>query len=173
MSKSLGNYVGIAEPPQEIFGKLMSISDDLMWRYIELLSFEPLSTVKKWKEEVAAGANPRDVKARFAKEIVARFHSRQAAERAQADFDQRFREGAMPEDMAEVTVKAPEGGILISHLLKQAGLTPSTSEAQRMIDQGGVKLDGERVSDKSLKLMAGRTVTAQVGKRKFARITLK
>jgi tyrosyl-tRNA synthetase len=173
MSKSLGNYVGIAEPPQEIFGKLMSISDDLMWRYIELLSFEPLSTVKKWKEEVAAGANPRDVKVRFAKEIVARFHSRQAAERAQADFDQRFREGAMPEDMAEVTVKAPEGGILISHLLKQAGLTPSTSEAQRMIDQGGVKLDGERVSDKSLKLMAGRTVTAQVGKRKFARITLK
>jgi tyrosyl-tRNA synthetase len=173
MSKSLGNYVGIAEPPQEIFGKLMSISDDLMWRYIELLSFEPLSTVKKWKEEVAAGANPRDVKVRFAKEIVARFHSGQAAERAQADFDQRFREGAMPEDMAEVTVKAPEGGILISHLLKQAGLTPSTSEAQRMIDQGGVKLDGERVSDKSLKLMAGRTVTAQVGKRKFARITLK
>jgi tyrosyl-tRNA synthetase len=173
MSKSLGNYVGIAEPPQEIFGKLMSISDDLMWRYIELLSFEPLSTVKKWKEQVAAGANPRDVKVRFAKEIVARFHSRQAAERAQAEFDQRFREGAMPQDMPEVTVNAPDGGILISHLLKQAGLTPSTSEAQRMIDQGGVKLDGERVSDKGMKVMPGRSVVAQVGKRKFARITVR
>jgi tyrosyl-tRNA synthetase len=173
MSKSLGNYVGIAEPPQEIFGKLMSISDDLMWRYIELLSFRSLNEIGSWKSEVAAGGNPRDVKVRFAKEIVARFHSRQAAEGAQADFDQRFREGAVPQDMPDVTVQAPEGGILISHLLKQAGLTPSTSEAQRMIDQGGVKLDGERVSDKSLKLTAGRTVIAQVGKRKFARITLK
>jgi tyrosyl-tRNA synthetase len=173
MSKSLGNYVGIAEPPQEIFGKLMSVSDDLMWRYIELLSFEPLSTVGKWRSEVAAGANPREVKVRFAKEIVARFHGSQAAQAAEADFDQRFREGAMPENMPEVSVKAPEGGILIGHLLKQAGLTPSTSEAQRMIDQGGVKLDGERVSDKSLKLMPGQTLVAQVGKRKFARITVK
>jgi tyrosyl-tRNA synthetase len=172
MSKSLGNYVGIAEPPQEIFGKLMSVSDDLMWRYIELLSFEPLPVVRKWKDEVAAGANPRDMKVRFAKEIVARFHGRNAADAAEADFEQRFREGAMPENMPEVTVKAPEGGILISHLLKQAGLTPSTSEAQRMIDQGGVKLDGERVSDKSLKLVTGKTVVAQVGKRKFARITI-
>jgi tyrosyl-tRNA synthetase len=168
MSKSLGNYVGINEAPQEIFGKLMSISDERMWRYIELLSFESPSTIRQWKSE-----HPREVKVRFAKEIVARFHSAQAAEQAQADFESRFREGEMPEDMPEVTLKAPEGGILIAQLLKQAGLTPSTTEAQRMIEQGGVKLDGERVSDKSLKVPAGRTVIAQVGKRKFARITIK
>jgi tyrosyl-tRNA synthetase len=173
MSKSLGNYIGIAEPPQEIFGKLMSISDDLMWRYIELLSFEPVSTVAVWKRDLAAGGNPRDVKVRFAKEIVARFHGPKAAEAAEADFSQRFREGAPPENMPEVTVNAPAGGILIGHLLKQAGLTPSTSEAQRMIEQGGVKLDGERVADKSLKIAPGRSIVAQVGKRKFARITVK
>jgi tyrosyl-tRNA synthetase len=165
MSKSLGNYVGIAETPQEIFGKLMSISDELMWRYIELLSFAPLETVRRWKSE-----HPRDVKVRFAKEIVARFHDAAAAERAEADFATRFREGEMPDDMPEVSVQAPEGGIQIAQLLKQAGLTPSTSEAQRMIEQGGVKLDGERVSDKGLKIPAGRTVVAQVGKRKWARI---
>jgi tyrosyl-tRNA synthetase len=168
MSKSLGNYVGIAEAPQEIFGKLMSISDDLMWRYIELLSFASSEQTKTWKSE-----HPRDVKVRFAKEIVARFHSPAAAERAEADFASRFREGEMPEEMPEVTVKAPDGGILIAQLLKQAQLTPSTSEAQRMIEQGGVKLDGERVEDKALKIPAGRTVVAQVGKRKFARITIK
>jgi tyrosyl-tRNA synthetase len=168
MSKSLGNYVGIAEPPQEIFGKLMSISDELMWRYIELLSFEPAEKIKAWK-----GEHPRDVKARFAREIVARFHSVKAAEQAQAQFESRFREGEVPEDMPEVTLKAPEGGILIAQLLKQANLTPSTSEAQRMIEQGGVKLGGERVSDKGLRIAAGRTVVAQVGKRKFARITVK
>ena len=165
MSKSLGNYVGINEPPQEIFGKLMSISDERMWRYIELLSFESPATIRQWKN-----AHPRDVKARFAKEIVARFHSARAAEQAQADFESRFREGETPEDMPEVNVKAPAGGFPISQLLKQAGLTPSTTEAQRMIEQGGVKLDGERVSDWSLKIPAGRTVVAQVGKRKFARI---
>ena len=168
MSKSLGNYVGIAEPPHEIFGKLMSISDALMWRYIELLSFAPASTIEQWKTE-----HPREVKARFAKEIVARFHSGEAARRAEEEFESRFREGEMPTDMPEIAVQAPAGGILIAQLLKQAALTPSTSEAQRMIDQGGVKLDGERVSDKALKLPAGRTVVAQVGKRKFARITVK
>ena len=168
MSKSLGNYVGIAEPAQEIFGKLMSISDDLMWRYIDLLSFASPEEIKTWKS-----AHPRDVKVRFAKEVVARFHNAAAAERAEADFASRFREGEMPEDMAEVTVKAPDGGMLIGQLLKQAQLTPSTSEAQRMIDQGGVKLDGERVSDKALKIAAGRTVVAQVGKRKWAKITIK
>jgi tyrosyl-tRNA synthetase len=168
MSKSLGNYVGIAEPPQEIFGKLMSVSDELMWRYIELLSFAPAAEIRRWKSE-----HPRDVKARFAKEIVARFHGASAAERAEAEFASRFREGELPSDIPEVTLKAPEGGILIAQLLKQAGLTPSTTEAQRMIEQGGVKLDGERVSDKSLKVPAGRTVIAQVGKRKFARITIK
>ena len=167
MSKSLGNYVGIAEPPQEIFGKLMSISDELMWRYIELLSFE---SPPKWK---ALGLeNPRDTKARFASEIVARFHGRAAAERAQEDFEQRFRDGGIPDDIPEVSVKAPEGGIQIAQLLRQAALTPSTSEAQRMIEQGGVRLDGERVSDKGLKLRTGTTVVAQVGKRKFARIRI-
>jgi len=168
MSKSLGNYVGIAEPAQEIFGKLMSISDELMWRYIELLSFKSPAEIKAWKSE-----HPRDVKVRFAKEIVARFHDAAAAERAEADFASRFREGEMPADMPEVTVNAPAGGLLIAQLLKQAGLTPSTTEAQRMIEQGGVKLDGERVSDKGLKIQPGRTVVAQVGKRKFGRITIK
>jgi tyrosyl-tRNA synthetase len=168
MSKSLGNYVGIAEPPHEIFGKLMSISDELMWRYIDLLSFESAETIKRWKDE-----HPRDVKARFAMEIVARFHSREAAKRAEEDFASRFREGEMPTEMPELSVKAPAGGVPVVQLLKQANLTPSTSEAQRMIEQGGVKLDGERVSDKALKLAAGRTVVAQVGKRKFARITIK
>jgi tyrosyl-tRNA synthetase len=168
MSKSLGNYVGIAEPPGEIFGKLMSISDGLMWRYIELLSFATTGEVSRWKAE-----HPREVKVRFAKEIVARFHSPQAAERAAEAFESRFREGEMPAEMPEITVQAPAGGMLIAQLLKQASLTPSTSEAQRMIEQGGVKLDGERVSDKALKIPAGRTVVAQVGKRKFARITVK
>jgi tyrosyl-tRNA synthetase len=167
MSKSLGNYVGIAEPPQEIFGKLMSISDDLMWRYVELLSFEPPATIAQWRKD-----HPREVKARFAKEIVARFHSREAATRAEEDFESRFREGDMPSEMPELRLSAPVGGIAIVQLLKLANLTPSTSEAQRMIEQGGVKLDGERVSDKALKIPAGRTVIAQVGKRKFARITV-
>ena len=168
MSKSLGNYVGINEPAQEIFGKLMSISDELMWRYIELLSFSSLETIRAWKSE-----HPRDVKVRFAKEIVARFHGAAAADRAETDFAARFREGDMPSEMPEVTVQAPAGGIVIAQLLKQAQLTPSTSEAQRMIEQGGVKLDGERVDDKGLKIPAGRTVVAQVGKRKWAKITVK
>jgi tyrosyl-tRNA synthetase len=168
MSKSLGNYVGIAEPPGEIFGKLMSISDELMWRYIELLSFESPSSVASWKQD-----HPRDVKVRFAKEIVARFHSAAAAEQAEADFASRFREGEMPGEMPELVIQAPGGSIVVVQLLKQAQLTPSTSEATRMIEQGGVKLDGERVSDKGLKIPAGRTVVAQVGKRKWARITVK
>jgi len=173
MSKSLGNYVGIAEPPQEIFGKLMSISDELMWRYIELLSFEPLATVRQWQEAVAAGENPREVKVRFASEIVARFHGRPAADKARADFDERFREGALPKDLPELAVPAPAGGILIGHLLKQAGLTPSTSEAQRMIEQGGVKVNGERLSDWSLRFSPGEVLVVQVGKRRFARVTVK
>jgi tyrosyl-tRNA synthetase len=172
MSKSLDNYIGITEAPQEMFGKLMRISDDLMWRYVELLSFEPLATVGAWKDEVAAGGNPRDVKVRFAKEIVTRFHGAGAARKAEQDFAQRFREGAIPQDMPQVSLKAPDGGILIVHLLKQAGLTPSTSEGQRMIEQGGVKLDGERISDKGLRLMPGRIIVVQVGKRRFARIRI-
>ena len=170
MSKSLGNYVGIAEPAAEIFGKLMSISDGLMWRYIELLSFEPAATVRQWRDEVEAGGNPRDVKARFAKEIVARFHSRTAAERAEDEFAQRFRHGQAPQDMPEVSLQAPPGGLAVTQALKQAGLSPSVSEAARNIEQGGVRLDGERLSDKARKLVPGETVVAQVGKRKFARI---
>src|SRR5262245_32603747 len=172
MSKSLGNYVGIAEPPQEIFGKLMSVSDELMWRYIELLSFEPLSAVRQWKDQVAEGANPRDVKVRFAKEIVARFHSAAAAQAAEADFEQRFRRGEMPADMPEVRLVYPEAGLPIAQLLKQLDLVPSTTEANRLIEQGGVKVNGDRVSDRMLKLAKGGTYVVQVGKRKFARVTL-
>ena len=172
MSKSLGNYVGIAEPPREMFGKLMSISDVLMWRYIDLLSFESPSTIKKWQDEVAAGGNPRDVKVRFAKEIAARFHSKQAAEDAAAAFDARFRHGALPEDMPELTLAVPAGGLPIAQLLRQAGLVASASEAARAVEQGGVRLDGERVTDRALRLAPGRTLVVQVGKRKLARIRL-
>ncbi|HUX62615.1 tyrosine--tRNA ligase [Sulfuricella sp.] len=172
MSKSLGNYIGIHEPPNEMFGKLLSVSDDLMWRYIELLSFQPLTQVSRWKTETEEGRNPRDIKVLFAQEIVTRFHSRAAAEAALADFEARFRQGAMPDEMPEVTLIGGADGLPISQALKQAGLTASTSDALRMIDQGGVKLDGEKLSDKALKLKAGETVVAQVGKRKFARITV-
>jgi tyrosyl-tRNA synthetase len=172
MSKSLGNYIGIHEPPNEMFGKLLSVSDDLMWRYIELLSFQPLTQVAKWKTETEDGRNPRDIKVLFAQEIVTRFHSKAAAEAALADFDARFRQGAMPDEMPEVTLIGGVDGLPISQALKQAGLSASTSDALRMIDQGGVKLDGEKLSDKALKLKTGEIVVAQVGKRKFARITV-
>ncbi|WP_333843123.1 tyrosine--tRNA ligase [Pelomicrobium sp.] len=172
MSKSLGNYVGINEPPQEIFGKLMSVSDELMWRYIELLSFQPLETLRRWKEEVAQGRNPRDVKVEFAREIVARFHGAEAAARAHAEFEARFREGALPETLPEVSLEAGSEGLPIAQLLKRAGLTASTSEALRVIGQGGVRLNGMRVTDAQLRLHRGETVVAQVGKRKFARVVL-
>jgi len=169
MSKSLGNYVGIAEAPREMFGKLMSVSDDLMWRYIELLSFTP---VDAWKKELAASGNPRDIKAAFAKEIVSRFHDKTAADEAQAEFDSRFRHGVLPQDMPEVTLQSPAGGLPIAQLLKLAQLAASASEAVRAIEQGGVKIDGERVTDRNLRLPAGSTLTVQVGKRKFARVRL-
>ncbi|MBU3735796.1 MAG: tyrosine--tRNA ligase [Methylobacterium sp.] len=172
MSKSLGNYVGIDEPPREIFGKLMSVSDDLMWRYIELLSFESLETIRRWKADVDGGANPRDIKVTFAQEIVARFHGKQAAEQALSDFEARFQRGAIPDDIAEVVVSTQAGYLGIAQVLKQAGLVASTSEALRMIEQGAVKLDGEKIEDKSLQLAAGSSLVAQVGKRKFARISL-
>ena len=170
MSKSLGNYIGITESPNEIFGKLMSISDTLMWRYIELLSFAPLATVSQWKTEVANGRNPRDIKVGFAQEIVARFHDAAAAESALADFETRFKQGEVPADIVTVELQAGPEGLAIATALKEAGLSASTSEAMRMIAQGGVKLDGEKISDKALKLHQGTTVVAQVGKRKFARI---
>ncbi len=171
MSKSLGNYIGITEPATEIFGKLMSISDELMWRYIELLSFESIQTIGQWKADVDSGANPRDVKVRFAQEIVTRFHSATAAEQALVDFELRSK-GGIPDVVPEVTVQLTQATITIAQLLKQAGLVASTSEALRMIEQGGVKLDGAKVSDKALELARELTVVAQVGKRKFARITI-
>jgi tyrosyl-tRNA synthetase len=169
MSKSLGNYIGIAEAPQEIFGKLMSISDDLMWRYIDLLSFESSQTVRKWRDEVEAGKNPKDVKVRFAREIVERFHSRQAAEQAETEFEARFRHGELPADMPDKVV----GETHILKVLKEAGLVPSANEAARMIEQGGVRIDGGKVSDRNLHLERGKTLVIQVGKRKVARVTIK
>ena len=172
MSKSLNNYIGINEPPEIIFAKLMSISDDLMWRYIELLSFESLETIASWKAAVKAGENPRDTKVRFAQEIVARFHSQADAENALNDFQTRAK-GGIPDDVPEVRVDIGAPSIGIAQLLKMAGLVESTSEANRAIDQGGVKLDSDKVMDKNLKLNKGAIVVAQVGKRKFARIILK
>ena len=171
MSKSLNNYIGINEPPEIIFAKLMSISDDLMWRYIELLSFESLETVAEWKADVKAGANPRDTKVRFAQEIVARFHSRADAEKALNDFQTRAK-GGIPDEVPEVNVTIEGASIGIAQLLKMADLVESTSEAIRTIQQGGVKLDSQKVEDKNLQLNKGVTVIAQVGKRKFAKITL-
>ena len=172
MSKSLGNYVGITDTPRDMFGKLMSISDELMWRYLELLSFRSIGEIAGWREEVSAGRNPRDIKVLLAQEIVERFHSKKAAEDALTEFEARFRQGVLPEDMPEITITSTGGHIAIANLLKRAGLVSSTSEALRMIDQGGIKLDGEKISDKSLQLKAGTVVVAQVGKRKFARITV-
>ena len=172
MSKSLGNYIGITDVPQEMFGKLMSVSDDLMWRYLELLSFESMDTINRWREEVKQGRNPRDIKVMLAQEMVARFHTRLAAERALTEFEARFRQGVLPEDMPEVSLTATGGSIGVAQMLKQAGLVESTSEAIRMIGQGAVKLDGERASDKAMQIKAGLIVVAQVGKRKFARITV-
>jgi tyrosyl-tRNA synthetase len=172
MSKSLGNYVGINEPPAEIFGKLMSISDELMWRYIELLSFEPLKTVRQWRAEVAQGRNPRDIKVAFAQEIVARFHGAPAAATALAGFEARFKLGEIPENMPAFSIPAAAGGVPIAQVLRRAGLTASTSDALRMVEQGGVRLDGEKVNDKTLRLAKGRTAVVQVGKRKFARVTI-
>ncbi len=168
MSKSKHNYIGIGEKPNDMFGKLMSISDTLMWRYFELLSFESLGRIAAFKAETEAGRNPRDFKVQLAQEIVTRFHSKQAAEGALEDFNHRAR-GGVPDDIPDVALGgAPLG---IAALLKQAGLVPSTTEANRNIEQGGVKVDGATISDRALKLDAG-TYVVQVGKRRFARVTL-
>ncbi len=172
MSKSLGNYVGINEPSVEIFGKLMSISDKLMWRYIELLSLEPSEAIGKRKQAVEKGANPRDVKFAFAKEIVTRFHGAAAGDAAAADFEARFKRDELPSDIREVSLESQGDGLGLARLLKEAGLTASTSEALRMIEQGGVRIDGEKISDKSLKLHRGKRIVVQVGKRKFARVII-
>jgi len=172
MSKSLGNYVGISEPAGEMFGKLMSISDQLMWRYFELLSFRPAAEVARLRRAVGEGRNPRDVKFELAAEIVDRFHGAGAGEAEKATFIARFREGALPEDMPEVSVAAPGGSLRLANALKEAQLAASTSAAYRLIEQGAVRIDGERVADRDADLKAGATYVIQAGKRAFSRVTI-
>lgn len=173
MSKSLGNYVGITDAPTEMFGKIMSISDDLMWRYYDLLSFRPLAEIQQLKQDVLAGANPRDVKILLAKEIIARFHDETAAEAAHQDFIQRFSKNALPDDIPEVLLSCEGQAMPIANLLKEAGLVDSTSEAIRMIKQGAVKLNGEqKIEDSKMDVAKGSSQIYQVGKRKFAKVTL-
>jgi tyrosyl-tRNA synthetase len=172
MSKSKGNYIGITEAPNEMFGKIMSISDDLMWRYYELLSFKTSAQIAGFKTQCAEGLNPRDIKVMLAQEIIERFHSKAAAEQSLLDFDARFKQGAIPDDISEVALNCGvEGAMGITAVLKQAGLAPSSAEANRNIEQGGVKVDGAKVSDRTLMLAKG-VYVVQVGKRKFARVTI-
>ncbi len=172
MSKSLDNYIGITESAGEMFGKLMSISDDLMWRYFEVLSFRPLADLEALKKSVADGRNPRDVKFELGMEVVARFHDAKSAERAKEAFIARFREGEMPSDIEELSIQSAEGTLGIAHVLKQAGLAASTTEAMRLISQGAVRIDGERIEDRRREIPAGSSHVFQVGKRKFARVRL-
>jgi tyrosyl-tRNA synthetase len=172
MSKSLGNYIGITDAPGEMFGKIMSVSDDLMWRYFELLSFRPIDDIAALKRAVDDGSNPRDAKFELGAEIVARFHGDAAAQSARQEFIARFQQGAMPDEIAEVTLESQDGSLGIAHLLKAAGLVSSTSDAFRMIKQGAVRIDAERVTDRALEIKAGTTAVFQVGKRKFARVSL-
>ena len=172
MSKSLGNYIGITDNPSDMFGKIMSISDVLMWRYYELLSFKPLAEIESYKTDIENGKNPRDVKIDLAKELIARFHDEAAAQAAHDEFINRFQKGAMPDEMPEIEL-APEGGeIAIANLLKEVGLVGSTSDAYRMIKQGAAKIDGEKITDKSLIVASGSKAVYQVGKRKFARVSV-
>ena len=172
MSKSYGNYLGISEPAGELCGKILSVSDVLMWRYFELLSFRPLADIETLKQAVVDGRNPRDVKFELAAEIVARFHDQAAADAAQAEFIARFQQGAMPDHIEELSLESQDGRLGIAHLLRQAGLVKSTSEAFRMIQQGAVRIDGERVADRGLEIEAGTSHVYQVGKRRFARVQL-
>jgi len=172
MSKSYGNYIGITDAPADMFGKVMKTSDELMWRYFELLSFRPLTEIEALKTAIGEGKNPRDVKFELAMEITARFHDQKAAEAAQEEFISRFQKGAMPEEIEEVSVASQDGSLGIAHLLREAGLVSSTSEAFRMIKQGAVRVDGERVEDRAVEFAAGSSHVYQVGKRKFAKVTL-
>lgn len=172
MSKSLGNYIGIDEPPNEMFGKVMSISDELMWRYFELLSFRPMAEIEGFKREIESGKNPRDIKFMLAEELVDRFHEAGAGKAAQDEFISRFQKGAMPDEIEEKSIAAVEGGLVIGSLLKAAGLVSSTSEAMRMIKQGAVKIDGEKISDPKMQLAQNSVHIYQVGKRRFARVTI-
>jgi tyrosyl-tRNA synthetase len=172
MSKSKGNTIGIAENPRDMFGKLMSVSDTLMWRYLQLLSFESLTTLARWRVEVDEGRNPRDIKVLLGQEIVRRFHGAEQARWVLEDFEARFRAHAIPDDIPEVTLAAPVDGLPIAQLLRQAGLTASTSEALRLIQAGGIRLDGAKVEDKGLLIQAGTTCVVQKGKKDYRRITL-
>jgi tyrosyl-tRNA synthetase len=173
MSKSLNNYIGITDSPEEMFGKLMSISDGLMWRYFELLSFRPMTEIRQWMQECELGANPRDYKVKLAQEIIERFHDAQAARAALESFEARFQRGEMPENIEEKELIVASGQNGIASILKNAGLTGSTSEAIRMINQGAVKIDGERIADAKLEIPAGTDHVYQVGKRRFMRIKIK
>ena len=173
MSKSLNNYIGIDDAPDEMFGKIMSISDELMWRYFELLSFLPEEDIEKFKQDIEEGINPRDIKFVLGEEIVARFHSTEEATQARENFIARFQKGAMPDDIPEKEITATNGKLAIANLLKEAGLVQSTSEAFRMIKQGAVKIDGEKVTDKGLEIELGNEHIYQVGKRRFAKVKLK
>jgi len=169
MSKSLGNYIGITDVPNDMFGKLMSVSDELMWRYFELLSFRPVEEIEAFQQQIKDGANPRDIKFLLCEEIITRFHDKAAAESAKADFIQRFQKNAIPDDMPDVAIHLGEG-MLIGQLAKEAQLCPSTSEAMRMVKQGAVKIDGEKVEDPRKLITEQSSFVLQVGKRKFARI---
>jgi tyrosyl-tRNA synthetase len=172
MSKSLNNYIGIADAADDMFGKLMSISDELMWRYFELLSFRPMAEIKLWMHECEQGANPRNYKVKLAQEIIERFHNSEAARKALENFEARFQRGAIPDEMDELELKVEGGSYCIANLLKDAGLTVSTSEAIRMINQGAVKIDGEKISDPKLEISVNAENVYQVGKRKFARVKI-
>lgn len=172
MSKSLGNYIGINEPADQIFGKIMSLSDDTMWLYFELLSFRSLAEIQKLRDDVANGMNPRDVKFLLGEELAARFHNPEAAKGAKENFVAQFQKGQMPDDMPEIELIVGEEGMQIAHIMKQAGLTESTSEAIRMLNQGAVRLDSEKVLDKNLRLTHNKSIILQVGKRRFAKIVL-
>ncbi|MEN8179191.1 MAG: tyrosine--tRNA ligase [Pseudomonadota bacterium] len=173
MSKSLNNYIGITDAPEEMFGKVMSVSDELMWRYLELLSFRPMSEIEAWRKEVQEGLNPRDVKIRLAEELVGRFHSAGDAKKAHEAFVSRFRKGQIPDDLEEVEIAAGTPGMPIANLLKESGLVKSTSEGMRMVKQGAVRINGEKISDPSLSIEIGTSDIYQVGKRRFARVTVK
>ncbi|NOQ64332.1 MAG: tyrosine--tRNA ligase [Methyloprofundus sp.] len=170
MSKSLNNYIGIADAPNDMFGKIMSISDVLMWRYFELLSFRPLEEIAQWHKECADGANPRNYKVKLAQEIIARFHDQAAAVKALEDFEAQFKRGVVPDDIPEIELTAAAEGYAIALLLKDAGLTSSTSDSNRMVKQGAVKIDGEKLADPKLLVQAGTEHIYQVGKRKFAKV---
>lgn len=172
MSKSLGNYIGINEPADEMFGKIMSVSDELMWRYFELLSFRPLAEIEAFKKDIAAGKNPRDIKFLLGEEIVGRFHSEAEATQARENFIARFQKGQVPDDMPDISLPAKGASLRITNLLKDAGLTKTTSDAMRMIKQGAVRIDGERLADNAIEIATGSTHVIQVGKRRFARVSV-